>query len=89
MCTETNSNDEFLWETIEDLHDEIHDLELDNDELWEKNRLLKEENDMLTKMLKVKDEQISQMLSRSRLLVSNLNLLLDDMRSEICNGDHT
>ena len=88
MCTDTNSNDD-PWEIVDTLYEDLQECELENDELWEKNRLLKEENDMLTKMLKAKDEQISQMLSRSRLLVSNLNLLLDDMRSEICNGDHT
>ena len=88
MCTQTNSNDD-PWEIVDTLYEDLQDCELENDELWEKNRLLREENDMLTKILKVKDEQISRMLSRQRLLVSNLNLLLDDMKSEICNGDHT
>ena len=88
MCTQTNSNDD-PWEIVDTLYEDLQDCELENDELWEKNRLLREENDMLTKILKVKDEQISRMLSRQRLLVSNLNLLLDDMKSEISNGDHT
>lgn len=88
MCTETNSSDD-PWEIIDNLYEELHDCELENDELRKKKRELAEECDMLTKMLKAKDNQINQMISRQRLLISNLNLLLDDMRSEICNGDHT
>lgn len=89
MCTETDSSDDFLWDTIENLYDALHDLELENEELREKKRELAEECDMLTQMLKVKENQINQMVSRQRLLVSNLNQLIDDMKSEIRNGDHT